>query len=205
MTASSSSSNSLIARFGEFELDEANARLLRGGSALALSPTPFKLLCALARRPGALLTKHVLLDEVWGHRFVSDSVLKGAISDVRTVLGDDAQQPRFIETVPRRGYRFIAASGGAPNTPPESSLSAAASVSVEVSADERRQVSFVGRAREYAIAEARLGTRVEGQPRGVLDRGRTWNWQVDADRPLCGRTGRNHLCTRSLRTALRKR
>ena len=51
--------------------------LLRGGSAIALSPTPFGLLCALARHPGALLTKHALLDEVWGHRFVSDSVLKG--------------------------------------------------------------------------------------------------------------------------------
>ena len=109
-----SSSSPLFARFGEFELDEANARLLRGSSALALSPTPFKLLCALARRPGALLTKHALLDEVWGHRFVSDSVLKGAISDVRMVLGDNAQKPRFIETAPRRGYRFIASASAPP-------------------------------------------------------------------------------------------
>ena len=102
-------SDFVCVRFGEFELDEANALLLRGGSAIALSPTPFGLLCALARHPGALLTKHALLDEVWGHRFVSDSVLKGAISDVRTVLDDDPQHPRCIETVPRRGYRFIAA------------------------------------------------------------------------------------------------
>ena len=95
-------------RFGEFELDEANARLLRGGSAICLAPTPFGLLCALVRHPGSLLTKHALLDEAWGHRYVSDSVLKGAISDLRTVLGDDPRSPRFIETVPRRGYRFIA-------------------------------------------------------------------------------------------------
>ena len=101
-------SSSLRVRFGEFELDEANALLLRSGSAIALSPTPFGLLCALARHPGSLLTKHALLDEVWGHRFVSDSVLKGTISDIRTVLGDDPRSPRFIETVPRRGYRFIA-------------------------------------------------------------------------------------------------
>ena len=73
-------------RFGEFELDEANALLLRGGSAIPLAPTPFALLCALVRQPGSLLTKHALLDQVWGHRFVSDSVLKTAISDLRTVL-----------------------------------------------------------------------------------------------------------------------
>ncbi|MFH1815165.1 MAG: AAA family ATPase [Pseudomonadota bacterium] len=102
------SSNSLLVRFGEFDLDEANALLFRDGSAVQLSPTPFGLLCALLRQPGALLTKHALLDEVWGHRFVSDSVLKGAISDVRSALGDDPRQPRYIETVPRRGYRFIA-------------------------------------------------------------------------------------------------
>ena len=99
-------SSSLRVRFGEFELDEANALLLRSGSAIALSKTPFGLLCALARHPGSLLTKHALLDEVWGHRFVSDSVLKGTISDIRTVLGDDPRSPRFIETVSRRGYRF---------------------------------------------------------------------------------------------------
>lgn len=105
MTATS---DSLHVRFGEFELDQGNARLLRAGSPVALAPTPFELLCALARQPGAMLTKHALLDGVWGHRFVSDSVLKGAISDIRTALGDDPRQPRFIETIPRRGYRFVA-------------------------------------------------------------------------------------------------
>lgn len=96
-------------RFGEFELDEANARLLRAGRPLAVAPTPFAVLCALARKPSGLLSKHVLLDQVWGHQFVSDSVLKTAISDLRTVLGDDPRRPRYIETVSRRGYRFIGA------------------------------------------------------------------------------------------------
>jgi DNA-binding winged helix-turn-helix (wHTH) protein len=54
-----------------------------------------------------LLAKHALLDDVWGHQFVSDSVLKTAISDLRATLHDDAKQPRYIETVQRRGYRFI--------------------------------------------------------------------------------------------------
>ena len=86
-------SDSLHVRFGEFELDQGNARLLRAGRPVALAPTPFELLCALARQPGAMLTKHALLDVVWGHRFVSDSVLKGAISDIRNALGDDPRQP----------------------------------------------------------------------------------------------------------------
>jgi DNA-binding winged helix-turn-helix (wHTH) protein/tetratricopeptide (TPR) repeat protein len=94
--------------FERFELDEANASLTRDGKALALPPTPFAVLCALARRSGILLSKHALLDEVWGHEYVSDSVLKTVISDLRTVLDDDPRKPRFIETVSRRGYRFIA-------------------------------------------------------------------------------------------------
>jgi DNA-binding winged helix-turn-helix (wHTH) protein/tetratricopeptide (TPR) repeat protein len=104
-------------RFADFQLDEANACLLRSGEAVALAPTPFKLLCVLAGQPAALLSKDALLDAVWGHRFVSESVLKTAISDLRTALGDDARQPRFIETVSRRGYRFIAAPSSAPSLP----------------------------------------------------------------------------------------
>ena len=95
-------------RFGRFELDEANSSLMRDGKAVPLAPTPFAVLCKLVRHPGKLLSKSVLLDEVWGHQFVSDSVLKTVISDLRTLLDDDARQPRFIETVSRRGYRFIA-------------------------------------------------------------------------------------------------
>jgi DNA-binding winged helix-turn-helix (wHTH) protein len=95
-------------RFDAFDLDESNALLLRNGKAVTLAPKPFAVLCALARRPGSLLTKHALLDDVWGHQFVTDSVLKTAVSEVRTVLDDHPRQPRFIETVSRRGYRFIA-------------------------------------------------------------------------------------------------
>jgi DNA-binding winged helix-turn-helix (wHTH) protein len=103
-------------RFGAFELDESDARLLRDGTALTLAPRPFGLLCALARRAGSLLTKNELLDDVWGHQFVSESVLKTAISDLRTVLDDHPREPRFIETVSRRGYRFIASTTAIPST-----------------------------------------------------------------------------------------
>src|SRR5512132_217148 len=90
--------NPVRVRFDAFELDETNALLLRNGQAITLAPKPFAVLCALARRPGSLLTTNALLDDVWGHRFVTESVLKTAISEVRTALDDDARKPRFIET-----------------------------------------------------------------------------------------------------------
>jgi DNA-binding winged helix-turn-helix (wHTH) protein len=101
-------------RFDRFELDEADALLTCAGEPVALAPKPFAVLCTLARTPRTLVTKNALLDAVWGHRFVTESVLKSAISEVRAALGDDPKRPRYIETVSRRGYRFIAAAAGAP-------------------------------------------------------------------------------------------
>jgi DNA-binding winged helix-turn-helix (wHTH) protein len=115
-------SNPVRVRFGAFELDEPNALLLRDGKAIMLAPKPFGLLCALARRPGSLLTKDALLDDIWGHQFVSDSVLRTAVTEVRTVLDDPARNPKFIETVSRRGYRFIAATTAVSNAPAEGTL-----------------------------------------------------------------------------------
>ena len=132
--------NPVHVRFGAFELDEANARLLCDGIAITLAPRPFGLLCALARRPGALLTKNELLDDVWGHQFVSESVLKTAISDLRTVLDDHPKDPRFIETVSRRGYRFIAVTTAV-------SRITAISVKASVTATEFRAQSCPARAR----------------------------------------------------------
>jgi len=136
------SSNPVRLSFDEFELDEANAWLMRKGEPVALAPTPFNVLCALARQPGALLTKDALLDSVWGHQFVGESVLKTAISDLRTVLGDSPRQPRIIETVSRRGYRFIAK----PAAPARSSATAAE----ELPASPRGPATFIGRTTELS-------------------------------------------------------
>lgn len=95
-------------RFGGFALDADNALLVRGRERVDLPPKAFAVLCHLAQRPGQLVTKDDLLDAVWGHRFVSESVLKTAINAIRAAVGDDAREPRVVETVPRRGYRFIA-------------------------------------------------------------------------------------------------
>ena len=95
--------------FDDFVLDEADARLSRSGREVALPPKALGVLCTLVRHAGRLVTKDALLDAVWGHRHVTESVLKSTISQVRSALGDDVHSPRYIETAARRGYRFIAA------------------------------------------------------------------------------------------------
>src|SRR5262245_25245954 len=97
----------LRVQFDTFELDEADARLRRDGTPIALAPKAFAVLCTLVRQPGVLITKNDLLDAVWGHQHVSESVLKTIISELRAALADDARQPKYIETAARRGYRFI--------------------------------------------------------------------------------------------------
>jgi tetratricopeptide (TPR) repeat protein len=105
------------------------------------------------------VTKDALLDAVWGHRFVSDSVLKTAISDLRKVLGDDPRQPRYIETVSRRGYRFIAAPSPVPSKPP---------VSVTVPAAGAHPSSpFIGRTAELSRLQ-RAWERADGGQRAVV-------------------------------------
>ena len=93
-------------RFDEFELDEENALLTRAGSPVQLPPKAFALLCTLANSAGKLTRKDALLDAVWGHRHVSESVLKTTVSQLRAALSDDAAHPRYIETVRGVGYRF---------------------------------------------------------------------------------------------------
>src|SRR6188474_234471 len=106
--------SALRLRFDAFDLDEADARLKRDGKPVALPPKAFGVLCALARQPGVLVTKNALLDSVWGHQHVSESVLKTTISQLRAALADDASSPRYIETASRLGYRFIGAQGAIP-------------------------------------------------------------------------------------------
>ena len=91
-----------------FHLDLANAQLRRGAQEIPLRPPPFALLRYLVENGGRLVTKEELLKAVWPETYVSAGLLHTYIRDLRTVLGDDTAAPRFIETVVRRGYRFIA-------------------------------------------------------------------------------------------------
>ena len=96
------------AAFGDFRLDAANATLKRGTAAVALTPKAFGVLELLVARAGRLVTKDEFLDQLWPGVFVGDAVLKVCIREIRVALGDDHQHPTFIETVHKRGYRFVA-------------------------------------------------------------------------------------------------
>jgi TolB-like protein/Tfp pilus assembly protein PilF len=104
-----SGSNGAI-RFGPFELDTRAGHLRRGKAQLHLQPQPFKLLTLLVSRAGQLITRDEIQHELWDQdTFVDfEQGLNVCIRQIRTALNDTASAPRFVETVPRRGYRFIA-------------------------------------------------------------------------------------------------
>ena len=99
---------SLSYAFGPFRYDPAQLALCRGREQLALPSRALDLLEYFLERPGVVIAKNELLDGVWRDANVGEESLTQAISVVRQVLGDDPQNPTFIQTVPRRGYRFIA-------------------------------------------------------------------------------------------------
>jgi DNA-binding winged helix-turn-helix (wHTH) protein len=111
-------------RFDVFTLDPADRQLLRDGQPLDLNARYLDALALLVSEPGKLVTKDRFLDEVWRGVPVTDEALTQCIKTLRSKLGDDAGRPRFIETVPKHGYRFIAsvapweADGAAPEVLP---------------------------------------------------------------------------------------
>ena len=97
-------------RFGSFELDLEAQQLLKNGRTVRLQPQPFKLLCFLVGLRGQLVTREQIRGELWsGDTFVDvEQGVNFAIKQVRDALGEDADHPIYIQTVPRRGYRFVA-------------------------------------------------------------------------------------------------
>src|SRR5437764_14086139 len=102
--------NNRIARFGVFELDLNTGELRKGGVKLRLQGQPVQVLTLLLERAGDVVTREELREKLWASdTFVDfDHSLNTAINKVREVLGDSASSPRYVETLARRGYRFIA-------------------------------------------------------------------------------------------------
>jgi DNA-binding winged helix-turn-helix (wHTH) protein len=99
-----------IVRFGEFEFDRGSGELRRLGHRILIQDQPLVLLDMLIARAGTLVTRRELCQRLWPQAFVDfDNGLNNAVSRLRTALEDSATTPRFVETVGRRGYRFIAA------------------------------------------------------------------------------------------------
>src|SRR4029434_1371899 len=94
--------------FGPFRLDDANQCVWRGETRIALMPKPFAVLEYLVEHAGRLVTHDELLTAIWPDTFVQPEVLRRYILEIRRALGDAAETPAFIETLPKRGYQFIA-------------------------------------------------------------------------------------------------
>jgi DNA-binding winged helix-turn-helix (wHTH) protein len=149
--------------FPPFHLDLANERLWRGAELLALRPKAFRLLRYLAEHPERLLTQEELLKAIWQHGYVSEGLLRGYIRKLRSTLGDDAKNPRFIETAGGRGYRFIAPLTSSPPVPRLIESSVAHLL--------QPPLPFVGRHEELAQLHGALERALSGQRQVVFATG----------------------------------
>ena len=145
-----------VIRFGVFEVDLQAGEVRKAGLRQKLAGQPFQVLQVLLERPQEIVTREELRERIWpGNTFVDyDLALKKAVNRLREVLGDSAESPHFIETVPRRGYRFIGAI-----TPLSSNLSEAAG--------EPRSVGAVVTT-DQPVAEARSRRNIPAKVAGGL-------------------------------------
>lgn len=95
-------------RVGEWQVWPERNELLRGGDSTRVQPRLIQVLRLLAAAAGRTVTRETLLEEAWSRRMVNDEVLSRTIADLRQALGDDARQPRYLETIPKVGYRLLA-------------------------------------------------------------------------------------------------
>jgi DNA-binding winged helix-turn-helix (wHTH) protein/Tol biopolymer transport system component len=96
-------------RIGDWTLDHARLRLVRGAQEHRLPRLQYDLLCVLLEHAGRLVSRETLIERAWQRQVVGDEVLSRQIASLRQCLGDDAREPRYIETVPKVGYRLLAA------------------------------------------------------------------------------------------------
>src|SRR3954463_12688567 len=155
--------------FGPFRLDPGNARLLRAGRPVALTPKAFDVLHHLAGRPQRLVTKEELFSAVWPDVIVSDASIKVCVREIRKALEDNPKSPTYIETAHRRGYRFIAAvegeqpeSGG--ETKPTDAIFAHAPMDDGATQADR----LVGRDEEIARLQASFRVALSGERQCVF-------------------------------------
>ncbi len=108
-----------IVRFGTFELNLADGELRKRGLRIALQEQPLRILMALLERPGDIVGREELCRRLWPHgTFVDfEHSLNAAVRRLRVALGDEAEVPRFVETVHKRGYRFLALGSSVPDYP----------------------------------------------------------------------------------------
>jgi DNA-binding winged helix-turn-helix (wHTH) protein len=162
-----------VARFGLFEVDLQTAELRRGGRRLRrLPPQPFDVLRALLARPGEVVSREGLRRRLWGERVFVDfeRSLNFCIRRLRLGLDDDARRPRFVETIPTRGYRFIApvtfdgeASSGRASARVRLSLAAGAARTALLAGETASALAALAEIQRYLETEAPSGAHRPGR------------------------------------------
>lgn len=161
-----------IYEFGSFRLDVEERLLLRDAEAVPLTPKTFDLLLVLLQQPGHLLSKDELLKLVWPDNFVEESNLTSNISQLRKALGEGENGRRYIETVPKRGYRFVAeiTRAASEEAPQASSAEAGSDIRSEINGARRYRRSAVFVLALLVVAGAAFGlyqliSRRQSRPR----------------------------------------
>ncbi len=129
--------------FGDFTLSVEDHSLMRGGENIPLTPKMFDLLLVLVQNPGKVLTKDFLLESVWPNSFVEEGNITFNIRQLRKALDDNHQAPQYIETVTRRGYRFLPSVEAVTTAPAEEPQTAPAPRAVETRG-RWRGIAFAG-------------------------------------------------------------
>lgn len=146
--------------FAPFALDLRREQLLRGSECIPLRPKTWSVLRYLAERPNVLVPKRELLDRLWPGVAVTDDALSKCISEIRAALQDDQRNPLYVQTVHRRGFRFV----GITDAPPASTKPAVPEPTLRLGFDE----PFVGRAAEIDALEREFRTASHGRRRIVF-------------------------------------
>lgn len=122
--------SSVVYEFDNVKIDCQNFQVLKNGELRRITPRAFEVLIYLIQNGGRVVGKQELFDEIWKETFVTENALTRMVKEIRQVLGDDADAPRYIETVPKRGYRFIAQTNSIVNQSGEAKEASFSSIAV---------------------------------------------------------------------------
>jgi DNA-binding winged helix-turn-helix (wHTH) protein/Tol biopolymer transport system component len=154
-----------ILRFGVFELDRDAMELRRNGVPIRLQEQPLRVLAALVERPGEIVTREELQERIWGKdTFVDfEQSLNKAVNRLREALNDEAGQPKYVETVPRRGYRFIAPVAGLPMEQPPVLQSSVTEATPATPALQRKRIALIASLAAFVAVALGIATFLLGR------------------------------------------
>ena len=151
-------------QFGPFRLDLSEHTLLRDGQPVPITPKIFDVLGVLVRHSGHLVNKETLLREVWPGSFVEEGALNRSVSVLRKALGDSPSGQKYIETVPKRGYRFVAPVSESPDDSSRSLVDPHSRAGIDIEANDTRSVepSTTAQARPTRTTMAQRAAAIAG-------------------------------------------